>query len=87
MKAKTLWDDEWTTITQTKVRTTVRRHYDDTDDEVTYISNETAARLIRDMIDADNDPNTPPITGGEASPGGNLGAGEVDYNTKIKKGE
>lgn len=60
MKAKTLWDDEYTTITQTKVRTTVRRHYDDTDDEVTYISNETASKLIRDMIAADDDPNATP---------------------------
>jgi len=54
MKATILWDDDYTTIKRTAVRTTVIRHYNDCPDVVTYLANDVGDKLIHDMIVDDN---------------------------------
>ena len=54
MKTKILWDDKYTTIKQTAIRTTVTRHYSDTPDVITHLSNDIGNQLISDMHDEDS---------------------------------
>jgi hypothetical protein len=54
MKTRILLDDAHTTITQTAGRITVKRHYIDVPDIVTYLANDVGDRLVADMRAADN---------------------------------